>query len=292
MSCASAVAVVVMASPPVRADARQRNPAKSPCRCAGRTTIGPAVVVSIERANITRAIAAFTIARMSDGLVTSGRSAASAQEGHTGMGTTKDIREAVNAELKFDPLVDDADIHVVNANGNVALNGTVPSYAQYLEAAAAAQRVGGVKNVDNHLQVVLSDANFRDDAVLTTAANNALTQNVTVPDGVEAEASDGNITLTGTASFGVERVAAEQAVAGLTGVRNVRDEIEISYDPDQADVDLHVQLALTRSALVPDDSDVKVATEGGIIKLTGHVHTWAEHDAVLGAAWNARGIID
>ena len=33
------------------------------------------------------------------------------------MGTTKDIREAVEAELEFDPLVDDADIHVVNIKG-------------------------------------------------------------------------------------------------------------------------------------------------------------------------------
>ena len=41
------------------------------------------------------------------------------------MGATTDIRDAVNAELKFDPLVDDADIHVVNVSGDVALNGTV-----------------------------------------------------------------------------------------------------------------------------------------------------------------------
>jgi hypothetical protein len=41
---------------------------------------------------------------------------------------------AVEVELEFDPLVDDADIHVVNINGDVALNGTVPSYPQYLEA--------------------------------------------------------------------------------------------------------------------------------------------------------------
>jgi osmotically-inducible protein OsmY len=208
------------------------------------------------------------------------------------MGKTKDIREAVEAELKFDPLVDDSDVQVMNMNGDVALNGTVPSYPQYLQAAAAAQRVSGVKNVHNHLEVALPDADYRDDAKLTTAANNALTQNVTVPDGVEATAADGNLTLTGTVSYGAERTAAELAVAGLTGVRNIRDDIEISYDPDQADVDLHVQLALARSALVPDDSDVKVATEGGIITLTGHVRTWAEHDAVIGAAWNARGIID
>ena len=205
---------------------------------------------------------------------------------------TKDIRQAVEAELGFDPLVDDADIHVVNINGDVALNGTVPSYPQYLEAAAAAQRVGGVKNVHNHLEVVLPDADYRDDAMLTTAANNALTLNVTVPDGVEATARDGDLTLTGTVGYGAERGAAELAVAGLTGVRNVEDDIDVSYDADPVDVDLHVQEALDRSALVPDDSDVSVVTKGGTITLTGHVHTWAEHDAVIGAAWMARGVVD
>jgi len=209
------------------------------------------------------------------------------------VGTTKDIREAVEAELGFDPLVDPTDIAVRNINGDVALNGTVPSYPQYLEAAAAAQRVGGVKNVHNHLEVVLPDADFRDDAMLTTAANNALTLNVTVPDGVEATAQDGNLTLTGTVGYGTERAAAERTVAGLTGVRNVRDDIEISYDAaSPVDVDLHVQEALGRSALVPDDSDVQVVTKESTITLTGHVRTWAEHDAVIDAAWMARGVID
>ena len=208
------------------------------------------------------------------------------------MGKNTDIHEAVEAELKFDPLVNDADIHVMNMNGDVALNGTVPSYPQCLEAAAAAQRVGGVKYVHNHLEVVLPLGDYRDDAMLTTAANNALTLNITVPDTVEATAQDGNLTLTGTVEYGAERAAAELAVAGLTGVRNVRDDIEISYDADPVDVDLHVQEALHRSALVSDDSDVKVATDGSIITLTGHVHTWAEHDAVVGAAWMARGVVD
>jgi osmotically-inducible protein OsmY len=209
------------------------------------------------------------------------------------MGTTKDIREAVDAELEFDPLVDDADVHVVNVNGDVALNGTVPSYPQYLEATAAAQRVGGVKNVHNHLEVVLPDTDFRDDAMLTTAANNALALNVTVPDGVEATALDGDLTLTGTVGYGTERAAAELAVSGLTGVRNVRNDIEIGYDAaSPVDVDLHVQEALDRSALVPDDSDVQVVTKESTITLTGHVRTWAEHDAVIDAAWMARGVID
>jgi osmotically-inducible protein OsmY len=209
------------------------------------------------------------------------------------MAKTTDVREAVEAELKFDPLVDGTDIHVMNVSGDVALNGTVPSYPQYLEAATATRRVAGVKNVHNHLQVVLPDADYRDDAMLTTAANNALTQNVTVPDGVEATAEDGNLTLTGSVGYDAERNAAEVAVAGLTGVRNVRDEIELSYDAaDAVDLDLHVQEALARSSLVPDDSDVKAATSGSVITLTGHVRTWAEHDAVIGAAWMARGVVD
>ena len=206
------------------------------------------------------------------------------------MGTTKDIRDAVNAELKFDPLVDDADIHVVNASGDVALNGTVPSYPQYLEAAAAAQRVGGVKNVHNHLQVVLPDADYRDDPMLTTAANNTLTLNVTVPDGIEASARDGNLTLTGTVKYGRQRQAAELAVAGLTGVRNVIDDIDLSYDADPADVTLLVQSALDRNALIADDSNVSVDTVGNTVTLSGHVRTHAEHDAVVSAAWMAGGV--
>jgi osmotically-inducible protein OsmY len=206
------------------------------------------------------------------------------------MGTSKDIHEAIEAELKFDPLVDDADVHVVNMNGDVALDGTVPSYPQYLEAAAAARRVGGVKKVHNHLQVVLPDADYRDDAMLTTAANNTLTLNITVPDGVEATARDGNLMLTGTVKYGRQRDAAELAFAGLIGVRNVTDDIDISHDADPVDIIWLVQDALDRNALIGDDSDVSVDTQGNTVTLSGHVRTWAERDAVVGAAWMAGGV--
>lgn len=124
------------------------------------------------------------------------------------MGKTKDIREAVEAELDFDPLVDDGDITVKNMNGEVALNGTVPSYPQYQEAAAAAQRVYGVTKVHNHLEVVLPPENYRDDPTLTTMANNALTENISVPASVEAVASNGNIMLSGTVRYGSGRASA------------------------------------------------------------------------------------
>ena len=205
---------------------------------------------------------------------------------------TKDVRAAVEQELGFDSGVDAAHIAVRNIVGDVTLTGTVPSYPQYVEAEAAARRVAGVTGVHNQLEVVLPEGDYRDDVKLATAANNALAANVTVPDSVEATAEDGDVTLTGTVSYGTERAAAEAAVSSLTGVRNVINDIEISYAVDPIDVDLHVQEALDRSAAVPDGSDVKADTKDGIITLTGRVRTWAEHDAVLGAALMARGVVD
>jgi osmotically-inducible protein OsmY len=215
-----------------------------------------------------------------------------ATEGIREMTRTQDIRDAVERELIYDPLVDASDITVKNINGDVALNGTVPSYPQYQAAAAAARRVAGVKDVHNHLEVALPPADYRDDATLTTTANNALALDITVPDGVEAMAKNGNLTLTGTVGYGSEMTAAERTVAALTGVRGIRDDIEISNDADPVDVEVHVQEALDRYALIPDDSDVTVTTDGSTATLSGHVRTWAEHDAVVDAAWRAIGVYD
>jgi predicted PurR-regulated permease PerM len=91
----------------------------------------------IARTNITRAAIAFIFTRLRGGLLISGRSAAiSAQEGPQEMGKTTDIREAAEAELKFDPLVDDEVSGQIDpplrvegrpgarSNGGLAVNGT------------------------------------------------------------------------------------------------------------------------------------------------------------------------
>jgi osmotically-inducible protein OsmY len=202
----------------------------------------------------------------------------------------KDIHEAVETELDFDPLVDASDITVKNMNGDVALNGAVPSYPQYLQAAAATKRVKGVTRVHNHLMVVLPAADFRDDAMLTTAANNALTQAITVPPGLEASATDGDVWLTGVVSNRFQHNAAQQAIAGLTGVRNIVNDIEIFSEVEAADVSMLVQDAIARWALLPDGSDVVVKASDGTITLTGHVVNWYEHDAVIDAAWMGTGV--
>jgi len=203
---------------------------------------------------------------------------------------TKDIRKAVEKELDFDPLVDGSGITVKNMNGDVALNGTVASYPQHEQATAAAKRVQGVTGVHNHLMVDLPLADYRDNAMLTTAANNMLSMTVTVPGSVEASASEGKVWLTGTVDNRFQRDAAEQVVARLTGVRGIADDIEIFTDIEAADVTDLVQDALDRYGLMSVDTDVQVDASDGTIALTGHVRTWSEHAAVIDAAWRGVGV--
>ena len=143
------------------------------------------------------------------------------------MVTDRDIRAAVYEELVTDPLLDTQDIVVEVLNGAVSLTGTVPTQAQCTEAAGAAHRVAGVTGVDNLLAVAIPFDGFEDDATLAQSVNRALAANGSVPDGVKATAREGSIFLTGTVSHSVQRVAAEDTAAAVSGVLDITNEIEV-----------------------------------------------------------------
>jgi osmotically-inducible protein OsmY len=139
----------------------------------------------------------------------------------------RDIRAAVHEELVADPFVDADDIVVEVVDGQVSLNGTVPSQDQRSKAVAAAKRVAGVTSVDNLLAIVLPSDDYGDDTALAQLVNEALASNRAVPDGVRATAHDGDVFLTGLVSHSTQRAAAEDAVAGVAGVLSVTNQIEI-----------------------------------------------------------------
>src|SRR5260370_13936441 len=88
-----------------------------------------------------------------------------------------------------------------NINGDVALDGTVPSYPQYLEAAAAAQRV-----------------------------QDALDRNALVEDDSDVcvDASGSTVTLRGHVRTWAERDAVVSAAWMAGGVMQVRDDLDIT----------------------------------------------------------------
>jgi osmotically-inducible protein OsmY len=143
------------------------------------------------------------------------------------MGASGDIRAAVSEELRADPLVDTGDIEVRVFDGDVSLNGTVPSQAQRSEAAVAARRAGGVTTVHNLLDVALPSQDWGDDAALDQIVNQALAADAGVPEGIRAGAREGNVVLTGMVSSSAQRVAAENAAASCGGVLSVINKIVV-----------------------------------------------------------------
>jgi osmotically-inducible protein OsmY len=143
------------------------------------------------------------------------------------MDASSDIRAAVEHELRVDPLIDTADIEVEVLNGDVLLNGTVPTQVQSSEATVAARRVGGVTAVHNLLDIALPSGDYGDDAALAQLVNDALAANVGRPEGIQASANEGNVVLTGMVSSSSQRLAAENAAAGCAGVLSIANEIVV-----------------------------------------------------------------
>jgi len=139
----------------------------------------------------------------------------------------RDIRAAVYEALVADPRIDADDIVVEFLLDDVTLNGTVPSQAQRSEAAAAAQRVAGATTVRNLLGVAMPSSDYGDDTALAQLVNEALGANRAVPDGVRATCREGDVFLTGIVGHSAQRVAAEDAAAGVGGVLSVTNQIEV-----------------------------------------------------------------
>ena len=139
----------------------------------------------------------------------------------------RDIRAAVHEALVADPRINADDIVVEIFDGDVTLNGTVPSQAQRSEAAAAARRVAGATPVQNLLAVALPSDDYGDDTALAQLVNEALGANRAVPDGVRATCREGDVVLTGTVSHSAQRVVAEDAAAGVAGVVSITNQIKV-----------------------------------------------------------------
>jgi osmotically-inducible protein OsmY len=197
---------------------------------------------------------------------------------------------SVTDELVWDPKVDSTAIAVSAVDGTVTLRGTVGSFREKREAKNAAERVFGVKLVDNELQVRLMNNSKRDDADLRGDILQALVLDSLVPGTVDATVDVGFVTLTGTAEWQYQRDEAEFVAANILGVLDVWNKIELTGAmPSADDVKSAIKSAFKRNAKI-DAKDLRVETKNGTITLEGVVASWSEHDEAVAAAWAAPGV--
>ncbi|MGH3274354.1 MAG: BON domain-containing protein, partial [Streptosporangiaceae bacterium] len=174
---------------------------------------------------------------------------------------------------RFDPQISDPDvIGVAVSDGAVTLTGTVPSYAEKLAAARAAERVYGVKAVANDLKVKLPGSP-RDDSDIAQAIAHVLQWNVQVPEGrVQARVENGWVTLSGEVDFEFQRREVERMVRQVRGVTGVLDNIKVSPPASPEAVAAQIEETFKREAEI-DARHIRIDLTDHTAKLYGHVHS-------------------
>jgi len=107
--------------------------------------------------------------------------------------------------------------------------------------------------------------------------------------------SDGTVTLSGLVRTFAEKMAAEQAVRRVAGVRAIVEHLKVrwSRDPQPTDEQVASRIAdtLAWNVSVPDGSiDVKV--ENGCVTLHGEVQWYYQRDEARRVAGQVKGVID
>jgi osmotically-inducible protein OsmY len=210
------------------------------------------------------------------------------------MKTDAELQKDVMDEIKYDPQLKDiaTEIGVTAKDGVVTISGMVDTYLKKIAVENAAQRVGGVKVVAVDVEVKTPPTAAKTDIEIATAIKNALAWHTAVTeDLIEVRVDNGWVYLDGSVEWNYMKKAAENAVAGLTGVRGVTNRIQVkvrSIDP--IDVKRRINSAFHRSATV-DSSNIVIEVSGSRITLSGKVRTWAERNDAEDAAWSIPGVI-
>jgi osmotically-inducible protein OsmY len=207
------------------------------------------------------------------------------------MKTDSQLQQDVIAELKWEPLLREAEIGVSAKDGVITLTGTVDGYTKKSEAEDAVKRVAGVKAVVEKILVKYASSwAKKDDNDIATEIVNAFKWNWEVPsDKVKPRVENGWVTLEGQVEWNFQKDHAQEAVSKLAGVTGVSNNITVKPSTDDKIEKADIESALKRNWSVAG-KDISVSVTGHKATLTGTVDSWYEKDEAGRIARNAPGV--
>jgi osmotically-inducible protein OsmY len=206
------------------------------------------------------------------------------------MKTNEQLQKDVQDAIKWEPLLNAAEIGVIAKDGVVTLTGVVDSYLKKAEAETAAKSVAGVRAVAETIDINFGGTRKKNDTEIANDIVSALRGNSAIPyEKVKVEVENGYVTLEGNVEWHFQRDAAKKTVVNIAGIVSIRNNITIKSDAVDAVEKAGIERALERNSSM-GDNEIHVAVTGNKVTLTGMVNSLYEKDAAERTAWNAPGV--
>jgi osmotically-inducible protein OsmY len=207
------------------------------------------------------------------------------------MKTNEALQKDVQDAIKWEPLLNAAEIGVTAKDGIITLTGIVDSYAKQLEAEDAAKNVVGVKAVVEKIEIKLSNTEQKDDNEIAIAVLNSFNWNWAVPkDKIKIKVENGWVTLEGEVRWHYQKVAAKKSVNNLLGVKGVKNIIKIKSETFEVIEKDDIERAISRNWSL-GDKNIQVQVSDNKVTLSGKVHSLYQKDAAERIAWNSPGVL-
>lgn len=198
----------------------------------------------------------------------------------------KDVQDAI----KWQPLLNAAEIGVTAKDGIVSLTGVVDSYSKKSEAECAAKNTAGVTAVIEKIEVKVPNSWSKNNTEIANEVLKALKNRWDLPqDKVKVKVEAGWITLTGELNWNYQKEAAKDAIKDLMGVTGVTNNITIKSESNDPIEKADIESALERNWSFYDN-DINVEVNDHKATLTGTVNSIYQKEEAGRIAWNAQGV--
>jgi len=206
------------------------------------------------------------------------------------MKKNEDLQKDVQDAIKWEPLLNGANIGVSAQNGIITLTGSVDSYTKKSKAEDAVKNVIGVRAVVEKIEIEYDSKWKKTDNDIASEVLNAFRWNLEIPnDKVKVKVEEGWVTLEGDLQWNYQKEAAKESVKVLLGVIGVSNNITINSETIDEVEKKDIERALLRNWSI-NDKDIQVGVSGNKVTLSGNVFSLYQKEEAGRIAWNAPGV--